>query len=260
MEPLRGVRDYVRNPIGIIALFISLIYGVASILLGTTASQLTEAERWPIIVFIVIFPVLVLFTFYKLVTKHHVKLYSPSDYRQDSSFIKVASDEEVEEKIDREASESVGQIKQVPLTLQKKVIPQIKPEIATIIKETFDIENKVISKLERDHRTTAQRNVKIGNSHAIFDAVFQQGNTITAYEIKIVRSHSVLYSYLDSLLYQSILAQENIQRSFRLIIVVIHSLNNGLLQIEKRQWANRIKGSPVNVQLRFIDKRDIDKT
>lgn len=78
MEFLKGAKDLARNPLGIIALFISLIYGFASLLLGSSADKLTEAERWPIIIFIVLFPVMVLVAFYKLVTHHHGKLYKNS--------------------------------------------------------------------------------------------------------------------------------------------------------------------------------------
>lgn len=67
MDFLKGAKDLARNPLGIIALFISLIYGFANLLLGVAAEKLTVAERWPLILFIVIFPILVLVAFYKLV-------------------------------------------------------------------------------------------------------------------------------------------------------------------------------------------------
>ena len=54
------VRDLARNPLGIIALFISLIYGFATLLLNLAADTLTNGQRWPLIIFIIIFPVLVL--------------------------------------------------------------------------------------------------------------------------------------------------------------------------------------------------------
>ena len=51
-----------RNPLGIIALFIVLVYGFAA-LITAFASSLTTAERLPLIWFLVIFPVLVLVAF-----------------------------------------------------------------------------------------------------------------------------------------------------------------------------------------------------
>ena len=60
MQFMKYARQLARNPLGIIALFISLIYGFASLLLNSAAETLTVAERWPLIGFIVVFPLLVL--------------------------------------------------------------------------------------------------------------------------------------------------------------------------------------------------------
>lgn len=78
-----------RNPLGIIALFIVLIYGFASLVVGLS-SALSGGERLPLIWFLVVFPVLVLIVFAWLVSKHHAKLYAPTDYRQDESFIQAS--------------------------------------------------------------------------------------------------------------------------------------------------------------------------
>jgi hypothetical protein len=51
-----------RNPLGIIALFIVLVYGFAA-LVTTFNSSFTHAERLPLVYFLVIFPVLVLGVF-----------------------------------------------------------------------------------------------------------------------------------------------------------------------------------------------------
>ena len=62
-DPLRDFGDtaksLARNPLGIIALFIVLVYGFAS-LVTTFASSFTATERLPLIYFLVAFPVLVL--------------------------------------------------------------------------------------------------------------------------------------------------------------------------------------------------------
>jgi hypothetical protein len=91
MGDLKGFTDAAkglsRNPLGIIALFIVLIYGFAALTLGTT-SALGPAERFPLVWFMVIFPVIVLITFAWLVSRHHEKLYAPADYHSDDSFLK----------------------------------------------------------------------------------------------------------------------------------------------------------------------------
>jgi hypothetical protein len=75
-----------RNPLGIIALFIVLIYGFAALTLGIS-STLQPGERIPLVWFLVVFPFVVLLTFGWLVSKHHEKLYAPGDYKSDEGFL-----------------------------------------------------------------------------------------------------------------------------------------------------------------------------
>lgn len=77
-----------RNPLGIIALFIVLIYGLAT---ATTiyAGNLTPSERLPLTWFLVLFPVLVLLFFIHLVIHHSDKLYGPGDFRDEANYMKL---------------------------------------------------------------------------------------------------------------------------------------------------------------------------
>lgn len=85
----QSAKDLSRNPLGIIALFIVLVYGFACLLFGFSADTLTPPERTLLIWFVILFPVLVLVLFGWLVSKHHKKLYAPSDYRDDNSFLQA---------------------------------------------------------------------------------------------------------------------------------------------------------------------------
>lgn len=77
-----------RNPLGIIALFIVLVYGFAS-LVTTFAGSFTPNERLPLIWFMVLFPVLVLFVFAWLVSRHSGKLFAPSDFRNEENYVRM---------------------------------------------------------------------------------------------------------------------------------------------------------------------------
>lgn len=77
-----------RNPLGIIALFIVLVYGFAS-LVTAFAESFTVAERLPLIYFLILFPVLVLIVFAWLVSKHSGNLFSPSDFRDEDNYVKI---------------------------------------------------------------------------------------------------------------------------------------------------------------------------
>ena len=77
-----------RNPLGIIALFIVLVYGLAS-LTTVYAGTLTTSERLPLIYFLVLFPVLVLGVFTYLVIYHSDKLYGPRDFSDEGNYMKL---------------------------------------------------------------------------------------------------------------------------------------------------------------------------
>jgi hypothetical protein len=77
-----------KNPLGIIALFIVLVYAFASLVVGLSGN-LEPNERIPIVWFLVIFPVVVLGVFAWLVSCHHTKLYAPSDFRREEHFLEA---------------------------------------------------------------------------------------------------------------------------------------------------------------------------
>src|SRR3954453_20475189 len=81
-------KSLARNPLGIIALFIVMVYGFAS-LVTAFASSLTVAERLPLIYFLIVFPVLVLGVFSWLVSRHSGKLFAPSDFKDDDNYVRM---------------------------------------------------------------------------------------------------------------------------------------------------------------------------
>ncbi len=84
---MKDTLNILKNPIGVIGLFLVLVEGIASIVV--IQSSLNETLNLILVLFIVLFPVLVLGVFYLLVTKHHSKLYSPSDYKDEQNFVRT---------------------------------------------------------------------------------------------------------------------------------------------------------------------------
>jgi CheY-like chemotaxis protein len=82
----RTASTLARNPLGIIALFIVLVYGFAC-LVTAFSSSFTAAERTPLIYFIVVFPVLVLAIFAWLVSCHSGKLFAPGDFKDEANWM-----------------------------------------------------------------------------------------------------------------------------------------------------------------------------
>lgn len=103
MNFMKNSKGFAKNPLGIIALFISLIYGFACIVLSTSINNFkTSSERLPLIWFIILFPVLILLAFVYLVKNHHEKLYAPSDFKNEENFIKSMDKKSQTAKINEE--------------------------------------------------------------------------------------------------------------------------------------------------------------
>lgn len=78
-----------RNPLGIIALFIVLVYAMAALVLGVAANGLGTFERIMLVLFLVLFPPGVLLVFRELVINHTARLYSPGDFKDEGNFVKM---------------------------------------------------------------------------------------------------------------------------------------------------------------------------
>ncbi len=121
-----------KSPLGIIALFIVLVYGFAA-LVTTFASSLTSFERLPLIYFLVIFPVLVLGVFAWLVSRHSSKLYSPGDYKNEENYIKMqlnvatalatATARSKQSKQEANIHEIINAVEQIPYTIRTYAQP-----------------------------------------------------------------------------------------------------------------------------------------
>jgi hypothetical protein len=103
----RTGRSLARNPLGIIVLFIVLVYGFASLLTAFSGS-FGPGERQPLIYFLVCFPVLVLGVFAWLVSYHSNKLFAPSDFKDEANYVQLSH---LRHEV-REASVSTDQLRQ----------------------------------------------------------------------------------------------------------------------------------------------------
>lgn len=88
-EFFQSAKTLSRNPLGIIALFIILVYAVASIVISLGRSEFYDNPYHPSVLFLAGFPVVVLIVFAYLVSKHHEKLYGPQDYQNTQDFFRT---------------------------------------------------------------------------------------------------------------------------------------------------------------------------
>lgn len=260
-EPFKQIKDYVHNPLGIIAMFISLIYGFAVLLLGLAADKLTSNERMPIIIFIIIFPVLILVTFFLLVTKHHSKLYSPSDFRTDDSFWRILSPSDRNKKVEKEIDDNfrleISTHPNIGNAILEKDKGTIQQDRATLLNEYLDIEDKVINKIERELNITARRHIRISSGFEV-DAIFPGKMEITALEVKYLKSQAFSPSSVNSLLGKIANLEHFFQfGTLKLLIVIVYSFEQDKLLNIENNWRRIIKNSQSKIELRFIPKSEL---
>ncbi|MCK8495913.1 hypothetical protein M0L20_28865 [Spirosoma sp. RP8] len=209
MEFLQSAKGLTKNPLGIIGLFISLIYGLATLVLSTSISNLpSPSERLPIIWFIIVFPFITLGCFVFLVIRHHPKLYSPSDYGSTDLFLKTFEVQKFEAVQVAAVSDNVSQNPD-PNALVRKM-------------ENSNFNKGYFSEYTRD-------NVALAND---FFHVFSQKLNQKPYRSKITEFRYGVqapeYFTLSIAFNKSMLKDDRSERSILLIIRIVRDESNTL--------------------------------
>jgi CheY-like chemotaxis protein len=77
-----------HNPLGIIALFILLVYGLACLVV-ITGGSMSVSEKLPIIYFLIVFPFVVLGVFTYLVAFRAGQLFAPGDFKKEETYLEL---------------------------------------------------------------------------------------------------------------------------------------------------------------------------
>lgn len=199
-------RKLSRNPLGIISLFIVLLYGIASLVLGSSSGSFEPPGRLILIGFLALFPFVVLGVFGWLVSRHHEKLYGPGDYESDDAFLNTLSPEIQRQRLDEEVFEMTGGEADASTQEEREVPEETGPaekgeqessrlsesDLAKYRSEAVLAEDLVMRQLEAEYETAIRRQTAIGkgNSQIRFDGLFIRSEEIVAIEVKVFRGDS----------------------------------------------------------------------
>lgn len=154
MEGIRNLNP--RNPLSIIALFVSFCYLTISIVMSLNITYFSNFERECLVFFICMFPIIIFVAFIFLVVGFHEHLYSPKDFRTDKAFYGItADDNEIKTKREEEIENNF-------------CFTAISSKEDRIVK-LDEYESKALQIIERKYSLFLRRNIKIGNF--IFDAI-----------------------------------------------------------------------------------------
>lgn len=191
--------NFFKNPLGLIGTFLVLTEAIAGLVIVN--SNLIDIQNTILVLFIVFFPCLVLFAFYRLVTHHHEKLYSPSDYKDEQNFVRTynrvtqkAENRRMDgfnREIDGSSAEVEKNIKLIKdvlvnvMELQKKIVPNIESPTLTEDEKTNFVSSldDYLYEIEEDGQSLLVEISPMYKSFKLVEQLVQHG-----YSAKIYRS------------------------------------------------------------------------
>lgn len=195
MNNLGDNSNLFKNPIGVIGIFLVLTEAIASMVI--VKSSLNDLQNTILVLFIVLFPCLVLFVFYLLVTRHHEKLYSPSDYKDEKNFVNTYNNatqkneikridvdsEELNEETDKNfiiVKDALSEI----MELQKKIIPIVGKNILSDDEKKDFVTNmdEYLLGMEKDDKSFEVYITPMYKNTKLVKELMQQGYSASIYK------------------------------------------------------------------------------
>ena len=249
----RNAQRLARNPLGIIALFIVLLYGIAGLVLGVSSGNLEPSERQPLIWFLVVFPVVVLAVFYRLVTAHHVKLYAPHDFPDSEGFFRALTPGEQRERLNQEIREmeaippATEGDKVVALEMEGTGIKEQAVRHAWVLAEEF-----AFRELESEFNTFIQRQGRMAAGYAIDGILLDRGRIIVV-ELKFTRRFPVMDIARSAAEHLRHVADTMSPTPSFILAIVVEGLPREKLPEELARVRKYLKSVPFPVDLRVYD-------
>lgn len=261
-EVSKAAQKLSRNPLGIIALFIVLVYGIAALVLGVSSNHLQPNERLPLIYFLVFFPIIVLLAFYRLVSHHHVKLYAPNDFQDKEGFFRALSPLEQRLKLDQE----IKSIEEENATTVSRLTAAWRNDVVSDGMEGVGIlktistrhayvlaEELALREIEREFGVTVRRQVAIVGDYGL-DGVFPYQGKSMAVEIKYskvpMHAKTIIKSELDKF---SNMPQSIKSETIFLLAIVADGWTDEQRETEKLALIGIALKTNIPVQIRIFD-------
>ena len=178
---MKQVEAFMRNPLGIIALFLSVIYGIAGYVISNGFSNLHGCcERLPLIYFIVFFPLIVLGVFTYLVVKHNEKLYAPNDFDNQDGFL-LANGKNIKP---NGPAETLKHSEKIPVSKKKSNICLFAySSIINKENEWKNSEEAALRKYSTDHKMEIKTEISLGRNY-VCDGIAQKDGKNYLFEVK----------------------------------------------------------------------------
>lgn len=244
-----------RNPLGIIALFIVLVYGIAALVLGVSSEHLEAGERLPVVWFLVIYPFFVLGIFYWLVARHHTKLYAPIDFPDKEGFFRALSPTEQKQRLDEEVqsleAEAIQVNKHKTLAVEtesQRILKAISIRHASVLAEAL-----AFREIESEFGVSVHRQVAVGLDHKV-DGLFLHYGKPVAVEIKLGYGRA----FWPEMLQREIERFGHIDQTTKpapsfLLAIVVEGLTEEQMKVETQRTVELLRSSSLTIETRVYD-------
>lgn len=245
-----------RNPIGVVALFLVLIYGLATLLLGVSGQILTETQRWPFIWFLILFPILILVAFVFLVVFHHEKLYAPSEFKDERHFFRKLAPDEQKARLDEEVTVIEKAIASSTTVAPDQYRPLSRDEVRLQVSLAEDL---TLRALEQELGSSISREVAVeaGDGWLNLDGAVVRGKELLAIEVKHFQGRGLAIFQIEHLL--DLLTKLRFKRFSRvslLLAIVSDALPESDREIEQK-LRTAISKFEIPTQLRFFRLQEL---
>jgi hypothetical protein len=222
-------------------------------LLGTSADKLESIERWPLLLFVVLFPFAVLYVFYKLVTEHHGKLYSPSDYKTDDSFLRTLSPEEKANKLEADAKEATGDV------FIEKANPKKNLEVSSVKIRIRDSGKYVMELLAKETGIKPDPDIQISKEKYTFDAAYiEPRKKATLLEVKYYSQPRITFKAVEEFIYRAKQTAEYMSIETRFVLALVLDGESDKFQLLVDAWSKSLERSGIDFDIRVINWNDVN--
>lgn len=188
-----GKGNFFKNPLGIIGIFLVLTEAIASLVIVN--SHLNDLQNTILVLFIVLFPCLVLGVFFLLVTRHHEKLYSPGDYKDERNFVNTYNSLTQKEELTNVCSSAV------PEALMSVTENDLQP-IKDALAEVMELQKKIVLNSESPILSEAETHGFIASADDFLSEMEDSSSSFTV-DISCMPKSDLLARRLNSMGYSS---------------------------------------------------------
>jgi hypothetical protein len=236
-----------RNPLGIIALFIVLVYGIAGFVFKGSIQGLEPNERLPLIWFLVCFPVLVLIAFCWLVARHHTKLYAPEDFQDREGFFRALDPSEQRARLDAEVRELEKEESALTPGGQADVLSSEAIRNSWVLAEEL-----AFREIEAEFSVKIQRQVAVGVRDFGVDGVFLRNGRINIVEIKFTRQSSIRHVIRHAVEQLSAFAADS-KSPLQFLLVLVVDTPEGVSPSLVEQAKQHLSKDGISIDLRVFE-------